>query len=156
MYTNNCNYCNKTWQSSHPGKFCRSSCNHSFKKKKLKQLVNFEMHCIECHSSFIAKKIKVKFCSVKCNNSYWFKNNRQKHNLKEANRRAKKLNATPKWLSKEDKIKIKEIYMTCPDGWHVDHIIPLQGKDVSGLHVPWNLQHLPAKENIIKGNKVTI
>lgn len=76
------------------------------------------------------------------------------HKHEEAKRRAKKLHATPKWLSREDKIKIKTIYMTCPEGYHVDHIIPLQGEAVSGLHVPWNLQCIPAEVNIAKSNKV--
>jgi hypothetical protein len=66
--------------------------------------------------------------------------------------RAAKLNALPKWITEEQLSSIKNIYANCPFGYHVDHIMPLQGENVSGLHVPWNLQYLPASENIRKSN----
>lgn len=64
-----------------------------------------------------------------------------------------KLNRTPTWLTKEQIDQMTMIYINCPEGYEVDHIIPLQGKDVSGLHVPWNLQHLTSAENRKKSNK---
>ena len=56
----------------------------------------------------------------------------------------------PPWADME---AIKEIYMNCPEGYHVDHIIPINGKNVCGLHVVENLQYLPAGDNLRKSNK---
>jgi len=50
---------------------------------------------------------------------------------------------------------LKEFYLNMPDYMSEDHIIPLCGDEVSGLHVRWNLQYLPLIDNIKKGNKCT-
>lgn len=83
----------------------------------------------------------------------------EKVNEKNAKRRAARLNAVPKWLTEEDNNKIKEFYkqstrLTEETGikHHVDHIIPLQGENVSGLHHPDNIQVIAAEENMRKSN----
>lgn len=68
--------------------------------------------------------------------------------------------ATPSWINKQHKKQIKEFYdksyllfLETGEKFHVDHIIPLGGKLVSGLNVPWNLQLLNEVENERKNNK---
>ena len=94
----------------------------------------------------------------------YHKKTRQKHsdrvNATNARRHAEKLNRTPIWLTEDDLWLIKEAYhlakqRTALHGfeWHVDHIIPLKGKIVSGLHVPSNLQVIEGSINIRKNNR---
>ena len=94
-------------------------------------------------------------------NNRWFRENPAVHNAIQARRRASKLNATPDWLKDEHKAHIKRTYKLASlmkeiTGleYHVDHIIPLKGKGVCGLHVPWNLQVLRADLNLSKSNRL--
>lgn len=91
----------------------------------------------------------------------WAKKNPEKSrvlSLKAANkRRAAKLKATPKWADLDEigyiyEMSVKINILTGVE-FHVDHEIPLQGKNVCGLHVADNLRIIEAKENLSKGNK---
>lgn len=81
----------------------------------------------------------------------WKKDNRESYNAYLAQRKKRVRQATPSWA---DMAAIRAFYEACPKGYHVDHIIPLNGKNVSGLHIIENLQYLPAIDNLKKSNKV--
>ena len=76
-------------------------------------------------------------------------------------RRRRHREATPAWLTKEQKDNIKQLYIEAQKltkltgvRYEVDHIIPLINDSVCGLHVPWNLQVIPKLENLKKANKI--
>jgi len=82
--------------------------------------------------------------------------NKGMYRAKDAKYRATKLKATPAWANLE---QIKRIYIACASisertgvEHHVDHIIPLQGETVCGLHVEKNLAIIPAQMNLQKSN----
>lgn len=136
--------------------------------------------CVECQSEYVAawqkenadktaaagKRFKEsnpqKYKDIHAKaNSKWKKENPGKWNAIAANYRAAKLQATPSWLTTQHLEEIEEFYILAQElAWlnngeifDVDHIVPLQGKNLSGLHVPWNLQLLPKSINRSKKNK---
>lgn len=87
----------------------------------------------------------------------YFHEHRADYTRRVAKRRAATVQAEPPWA---DAALIKFLYatrqyMTNATGvdWHVDHIVPLQGRNVCGLHVHFNLRVIPAVDNLRKGNK---
>jgi len=90
----------------------------------------------------------------------WQKTNKSRCRTNARNYSLRKTKACPVWLKEEHKKQIENFYWLAQDlrtitgePYHVDHIEPLQGRDICGLHVPWNLQILPAELNIGKKNK---
>lgn len=91
----------------------------------------------------------------------YYLENKDKYDVWRSERRARKLHATVKYdkeftdfvVLEASKLKQQRKDITGID-WHLDHIIPLQGKRVCGLHVWNNLRVITARENLQKGNKV--
>ena len=111
-------------------------------------------------NTFSARYKKENAEKVKVYAEHYRKTNKAKRAFLERKRQVSKKNRTPSWLTSFDLLKMECLYQvaamrTRESGfmWHVDHVVPLQGKTVSGLHVPWNLQVIPANENLRKYNK---
>jgi len=114
--------------------------NEAQNKRRLKKA------CKECGTS--EKEKGRSFCSA-C-----FK--RRKAEKKRADKciyKSRLRKATPTWA---DKDAIRAVYRARPDGMHVDHIVPIRGKTVCGLHVSYNLQYLTHEENMLKSNHFSL
>jgi hypothetical protein len=84
---------------------------------------------------------------IAASHAAWQRRNADKCRARTAKRKAAKLRATPRWATRSAIAAIYADAAAREGRWHVDHIVPLQGETVSGLHCEANLQVLPAAEN---------
>jgi hypothetical protein len=126
--------------------------------------------CADAASNNVKKRNPEKYLALVAK---WAKNNRSKtavytkayvqrnkglRNLWTMNYRSAKDERMPSWLNDAEQFELECVYAYCAAlrqvglDYHVDHVVPLRGQRVSGLHVPWNLQVIPGRENTRKGN----
>ena len=144
-------------------KVCQSAYNKEYREKNREALLQADRDRYANN----AEELKTKAAKYKASNKDYYDNyNRayykfNKHKFLAANSKRRKVivKATPDWLSDLQKQQIEDVYWLAQDlksmsgeVYHVDHIVPLQSKNVCGLHVPWNLQVLPADLNLQKSN----
>lgn len=88
----------------------------------------------------------------------WAKENKERVLFHNASRRCKTLQRTLPGFEDEilelfyERERLSTLFGRT---YHVDHVVPLESEYVSGLHVPWNLQVIPAEQNLSKRNKFT-
>lgn len=89
------------------------------------------------------------------------KNNPELYKALASVRKRRHRNATPKWITAEQKLAIRSLYLNAQtltkitgERYVVDHIVPLISDVVCGLHVPWNLRVITQEENLKKSNKL--
>lgn len=117
-------------------------------RKKLFDTIQYKQCCtcdkIMSYTKFCMCKTSKDGVHSECTKCHVARNYRRKEHIAER---------TPPWA---DLLEISRIYSMCPEGYHVDHVIPLRGKLVSGLHVLENLQYLKIEDNLQKSNKYVI
>jgi len=154
-------YCKK-WRDANPDKSSESN-RIWYEKNRAKKLAADKRR----RESNLQKFLERERASYERNrdaalakNAKWRELNRPIIAAHAAKRRSAKAERTPPWLSVEQHEALLKFYVdasklseTTGVLHHVDHIVPLRGKTVSGLHVPWNMQILTATANLKKNNR---
>ena len=126
------------------------------KNKSMKD--GLQISCKSCHKHFH------KWSNPKSNPKRYGPNAdpkfRSTYSIAGARSRAERLLRYPSWITEKQELQIKAIYdirdklNKCLNNtyWHVDHVAPLVGQTVSGLHIPENLRLITKEENLSKSN----
>lgn len=149
MQINECLFCSKEIPTKR--KFCSQSCAAKHNNKGVRRHGMPAGNCLVCGEQTSGSRTK--FCSNYCSGVYYNpplteEERKRKQRFHFMTYYAKKKNQTPEDADME---KIREIYLNCPDGYEVDHIIPIAK---GGLHHQDNLQYLTISENRSKGARL--
>ena len=141
--------------------FCKTTKTKSLFSKHKNGYEGLRSYCKVCEGEYNrqyhatnAEKIRERKRSYQLQHYY---NNKEQYFARNAKRRADLLHATPSWLTTEDFATIQDFFLEAKYfNYDVDHIFPLRGKLVCGLHVPSNLQIISHTENVKKNNKYEV
>jgi hypothetical protein len=152
---------NKVLYQNNKKEFCRK--NKEYRDKNKEEILARKKKRYEKNRETLIARVKEHYIKHKekilARCKEYRKENKGKIRAHWGKRRADKRNRTPKWLSKDDLWILENAYELAHIrsnmfgfNWHVDHIIPLRGTTISGLHVPNNIQVVPATWNLRKSN----
>ncbi len=163
MWSYSASNLNTTTASGRPSKVC----NQCFENKNLLEYNKnasskdgFYSLCKVCKRARDTRYRSQNKKQISKKQKIYYQNNKEVYFQNNASRRSVSRKAKPSWLTGEQKREMlykyslaKECSQLTGEKYHVDHIIPLKGKGVCGLHVPWNLQVIPSDINSKKYNK---
>jgi hypothetical protein len=143
--------------------FCKEDKEGLFFYKNSGRKTGLDHMCIACRKAYIKVWSKTEAgskCRAKARREFYLSNKDYELSKSRQWRKGKR-EGTPSWLTQDQLKQIEYTYalardckVTTGEPYEVDHIVPLRGENVCGLHVPWNLQVLPRDINAGKGNRL--
>jgi hypothetical protein len=160
---NSC-FSKKGQRLQHKCKECQSAYNKEYRLRNYEKLSSASRdYYKENQEKVLAKKAEYRENnreSLRLKNKEYYEVNKDSYKDYRRARKKRLKVATPSWLTDQHWLEIEAIYNLARDcklvsgqDYHVDHMVPIKGKNICGLHVPWNLQVLPADINQSKHNK---